>query len=280
MVAPEYPASPMTALRDLPETEFLEREELPRSKWPFFLGDAFLVATAIGIALSHHPLNPWQTLFCLLAVMAGALLAAWPWIQEYRIAHESRILEAEKARVSESRRANTAQAQFEAASRKLESALGDTKALHTRLDEQKRLCQTLQDRLRACEEGLTQVRQQTGPKLGELGEEVEGLADGLRDLSARLESLVNQVSTAGHHPGLVAGAESSSTAGPPGSPSSAGTDGPDGVREPAAGAASLLGKALGHAVPVGQSSALNKLLGKNPANGTSPVPPRSMGSQS
>lgn len=57
-------------------------------KWPFFLGDAALLALAFVVArLSSPPLTQlWQFAACFLAVAGGALLAVWPFLLDHRAA--------------------------------------------------------------------------------------------------------------------------------------------------------------------------------------------------
>lgn len=56
------------------------------TKWPFFLGDACLIALAITIfKLSEHPLGLGQIAACLAAVAAGALVGVWPFVLEHQI---------------------------------------------------------------------------------------------------------------------------------------------------------------------------------------------------
>jgi molecular chaperone GrpE (heat shock protein) len=56
-------------------------------KWPFFAGDLFLLGSAFFIqAQSVHPLGLWQLGLLALCVGAGTLLAALPFVLEYRAA--------------------------------------------------------------------------------------------------------------------------------------------------------------------------------------------------
>lgn len=56
------------------------------SKWPFFLGDGLLVATALAIAfLGDWQLTNWQVAACVISVALGAGLYVLPYIVEYRV---------------------------------------------------------------------------------------------------------------------------------------------------------------------------------------------------
>ena len=57
-------------------------------KWPFFLGDAVLLALACYICVQHGklPLSGWQVLLVVLSGAAGAVLAVVPFVLEYRAA--------------------------------------------------------------------------------------------------------------------------------------------------------------------------------------------------
>jgi molecular chaperone GrpE (heat shock protein) len=75
-------------------TEFLEPKPPRIAKWPFFLGDAILVAVALlcygqgsrwpfGSSTGLHPWEGWVLTACLAI---GACLAVIPFILEYRVA--------------------------------------------------------------------------------------------------------------------------------------------------------------------------------------------------
>ncbi len=56
------------------------------SKWPFYLGDVLLVATALAIGiLGDWQLSNWQVVSCVLAVALGAALFVLPYIVEFQI---------------------------------------------------------------------------------------------------------------------------------------------------------------------------------------------------
>src|SRR5256885_13743451 len=65
---------------------------LPR--WPFFLGDALLLAVAGFIcAQGKLPLGTWELFALVLSVALGAGICAWPFLIEYRAA--ARLAEAD-----------------------------------------------------------------------------------------------------------------------------------------------------------------------------------------
>jgi molecular chaperone GrpE (heat shock protein) len=54
-------------------------------KWPFFLGDAFLLGMACFIYWeSKYPLGRWEIAACVVCVALGALLGILPYVLEYR----------------------------------------------------------------------------------------------------------------------------------------------------------------------------------------------------
>jgi len=82
------------------------------SKWPFILGDALLVTSALAIAvLGDWQLTNWQVASCVLAVALGAGLFVLPYIVEFRVRVEEeaqdreaelRIFERQIRHISES----------------------------------------------------------------------------------------------------------------------------------------------------------------------------------
>jgi hypothetical protein len=57
---------------------------LTLSKWPFYLGDALLVVTALAIAiLGNGQLTNMQVVFCVIAVAFGAVIFGLPYVVEY-----------------------------------------------------------------------------------------------------------------------------------------------------------------------------------------------------
>lgn len=61
-----------------------DEPEIGLTKWPFYLGDALLVAVALAIAiLGDWQLSDWQVVSCVLAVALGAGLFVLPYLVEY-----------------------------------------------------------------------------------------------------------------------------------------------------------------------------------------------------
>jgi molecular chaperone GrpE (heat shock protein) len=59
------------------------------AKWPFFLGNALLLALAWFIFhQSKRPLGGWEILACVVCVGAGAVFSIWPFLLEYRSAEK------------------------------------------------------------------------------------------------------------------------------------------------------------------------------------------------
>lgn len=57
---------------------------LTLSKWPFYLGDILLVATALAIAmLGEWQLSDWQVASCVISVALGAAIFVLPFVVEY-----------------------------------------------------------------------------------------------------------------------------------------------------------------------------------------------------
>jgi molecular chaperone GrpE (heat shock protein) len=55
------------------------------SKWPFYLGDAFLLGVAaLIVRQSHHPLGPWPLFFLVTCASVGAWVSVTPFLVEYR----------------------------------------------------------------------------------------------------------------------------------------------------------------------------------------------------
>lgn len=66
-------------------------------KWPFLLGDAMLVGTALLIAwASPGPLTPQAMGWCVLAVGWGAVLGATPFLAEYWAGRQKHAKEDDK----------------------------------------------------------------------------------------------------------------------------------------------------------------------------------------
>jgi len=73
---------------------------LTLSKWPFYLGDALLVVTALAIAiLGNWQLTDMQVISCVIAVALGAVIFGLPYVVEYSM----RVREERDDRTSELR---------------------------------------------------------------------------------------------------------------------------------------------------------------------------------
>ena len=73
---------------------------LTLSKWPFYLGDALLVVTALAIAiLGKWQLTDMQVISCVIAVALGAVIFGLPYVVEYSM----RVREEKDDRASELR---------------------------------------------------------------------------------------------------------------------------------------------------------------------------------
>ncbi len=71
---------------------------LTLSKWPFYLGDALLVVTALAIAiLGKWQLTDMQVISCVIAVALGAVIFGLPYVVEYSM----RVREEKDDRASE-----------------------------------------------------------------------------------------------------------------------------------------------------------------------------------
>jgi molecular chaperone GrpE (heat shock protein) len=58
------------------------------AKWPFFLGNALLLALFSWFILHQRksPISGWEVLGCLVCVALGAFFTIWPFVLEYRSA--------------------------------------------------------------------------------------------------------------------------------------------------------------------------------------------------
>jgi molecular chaperone GrpE (heat shock protein) len=60
--------------------------QLKISKWPFFLGDAFMLGLAFFIVWQAElPLTQWEVVACAVCVLLGALLGIIPFFLQHRI---------------------------------------------------------------------------------------------------------------------------------------------------------------------------------------------------
>jgi len=59
------------------------------AKWPFFLGNALLLALAwFTYHQSKLPMGGWEILACVVCVGVGAVFSIWPFVLEYRSAEK------------------------------------------------------------------------------------------------------------------------------------------------------------------------------------------------
>lgn len=108
----------------------METEEpITLTKWPFYVGDCLLVATALAIAiLNNWALSDWQVVACVVAVALGAALFVLPHLVEY----QTRVAEVKEGREGRLRALQRKQKQIEAWAvrmeervRSLETAAGE-----------------------------------------------------------------------------------------------------------------------------------------------------------
>src|SRR6185503_8473017 len=68
----------------------MQESTAPRlAKWPFFLGNAFLLFLAwLIFHQGKRPLGSWEILACVVCVGLGSALSIWPYVLEYRSAEK------------------------------------------------------------------------------------------------------------------------------------------------------------------------------------------------
>ncbi len=131
-------------------TEFLEPKSPRIAKWPFFLGDAILVAVALlcygqggrwpfGSNTGLHPWEGWVLTACLAI---GACLAVIPFILEYRVA--TRLDELDRVQSGLQQIKN-----IEQVARQINSATASWQAVQDDANKVVASAQTLQDRMSA-----------------------------------------------------------------------------------------------------------------------------------
>ncbi len=125
-------------------------------KWPFILGDALLVAVALGIWATHPDLSALQTGFCLAAVAVGGGFFCLPFALEFFTRAQLLRLELEQARAEDFQRlaaldgemrkqarlafeaveqATRATAALESSSRRFDARLAPLEEIHRSLAE-------------------------------------------------------------------------------------------------------------------------------------------------
>ena len=106
------------------------------SKWPFILGDALLVGTALAIAiLGDWQLTDWQVASCVISVALGAGLFVLPYIVEYQV----RVREEAEDRTAElrslRRQFGSAEVEVEAVKQRMRAVDQNLQELGQRVDE-------------------------------------------------------------------------------------------------------------------------------------------------
>lgn len=192
-----------------PSMEFTARTPPSLPKWPFLLSDAVLVMVALLVVFrGGGSLNTWQVLFCVFAVVVGALLFVAPYVYEFYLkqkSHEAAEVAAVDAllgrmnqavrEVSEMREAHRAD------TRKIAQILGTFEDLATILENQ---LDSLKEARSADSEGhgilLDRLDQLAGrPEIdaAALERRLDQLSDGLGELRERPDSV----------PGIAAGVD-------------------------------------------------------------------------
>lgn len=156
------------------------RKTPPRlAKWPFVLGDFMLIALAVLVLiLSRGDLNSWQIAFCVMAVVAGALLLVAPFVGEFYMVQ--RIRQEEDARAVDTilRRINAAVGEIMEMRRGQKDEL---RQLEHTLSAYEGLGGILEQRLRGM--------QKEDRALREVQDEVKSLADLLESLTVEVSAL-------------------------------------------------------------------------------------------
>ncbi len=130
-----------------------ERIEPKLAKWPFFLGDALLLAAA-GYLCSQvsRPMQPWEIGAISLCLAAGAFLGAWPFVVEYR--GLVKILEAGTLSAVFSKIEN-----LEAISSQIATATGNWQNVQGEAEKTVAAAKALADRMSAEAEGFSEFMQ-------------------------------------------------------------------------------------------------------------------------
>ena len=127
-----------------------EQLEPGLAKWPFFLGDAFLLGAAYFVYWeSRLPMGPWQIGFVVLCVAGGAYLSIMPFLLEYRFA----------VRLAETRGLTTALEQLkrlEAVAGQINGATGQWQAVQEQSGKVAALAQGIAERMGAEAKAFTQ----------------------------------------------------------------------------------------------------------------------------
>jgi len=167
-----------------------DEPELTLSKWPFYLGDALLVATALAIAiLGDWNLTNWQVLSCVLAVVMGAALLCLPFLFEHWLRNRERQ--------------DDRTAQTRVLERKVDELTEAALNLREDAEVQRARCDQLENANEAIAEMVDQklaaldTRQpQTEGSDGASKARTDELAEGIRELQDRVGQLANALSEA------------------------------------------------------------------------------------
>lgn len=162
------------------------------SKWPFILGDALLVGTALAIAiLGGWQLTNWQVASCVAAVALGAALFVLPYVVEFQV----RVREEREDRAADLRilkkhilSAEQTLAALDARLRALEHSTADANRHNTALAEIADQKFAELEAARASQQEAIQALQQ---KLKEVPEKAPAALDpaNLQSIEKRLEAL-------------------------------------------------------------------------------------------
>jgi hypothetical protein len=167
-------------------------EPLTLSKWPFYLGDALLVATALAIAiLGDWQLSDWQVGSCVMAVALGAGVFVLPFVVEYYM----RVGEVREGRSADMRQlqkhldhAASLLAAFDKRLEVLESPSGAApqinEARFAGLEQKLALIESFRSEQSATLDALQQEVQALGARF-----ELSSKDDGLADLKANVDEL-------------------------------------------------------------------------------------------
>lgn len=100
----------------------LDRTPPPVPKWPFFVGDAVLLATAAFIyKQSHLPLGHWELAACVACIALGAAASLLPFVLDYRAATKALEADALGAVADKIQHLDRVAAQINAATREWEN---------------------------------------------------------------------------------------------------------------------------------------------------------------
>lgn len=187
------------------ENAAVPRRSPPRLvKWPFFAGDALLIALAVTVlVVADGPLNVWQIAFCVLAVVIGALLLVAPFVLEFYLVQRLQQEFETQSVETVLRRINVAvgeimemrQGQKEEL-RKLEHTLSAYEGLGGILEQRLKGMQREDRLLRELGESLERVEEHAGSNTEALRNvestlvaRIEALADSLAERAAELSKV-------------------------------------------------------------------------------------------